>query len=95
LKESEWVLGSEARMVRMVLHGVRDAITVKGQKWELNMPAFNEALEDQQIADSLTYVRREWGNTAAPVSVETVKRIRAETAGREDSWTEAELLKVP
>ena len=95
LKESEWVLGSEARMVRMVLHGVRDAITVKGQKWELNMPAFNEALEDQQIADSLTYVRREWGNTAAPVSVETVKRIRTETAGREDSWTEAELLKVP
>jgi mono/diheme cytochrome c family protein/glucose/arabinose dehydrogenase len=95
LKESEWVLGSEARMVRMVLHGVRDAITVKGQKWELNMPAFNEALEDQQIADSLTYVRREWGNTAAPVSVETVKRIRAETAGREDSWTESELLKVP
>jgi hypothetical protein len=24
-----------------------------------------------------------------------VKRIRAETAGREDSWTESELLKVP
>lgn len=95
LKESEWVMGSEQRLVRMVLHGVRDAITVKGQKWELNMPAFNEALEDQQIADALTYVRREWGNTGAPVTVETVKRVRAATAGREDSWTEAELLKIP
>ncbi len=95
LKESEWVLGSDQRMIRMVLHGVRDAITVKGQKWELNMPAFNEALEDQQIADALTYVRREWGNSASPVSIETVKKVRAETASREDSWTEAELLKIP
>ncbi len=95
LKESEWVLGSEQRMIRMVLHGVRDAITVKGQKWELNMPAFNEALEDQQIADALTYVRREWGNSASPVSIEAVKKVRAATATREDSWTEAELLKIP
>jgi mono/diheme cytochrome c family protein len=95
LKESEWVLGSEQRMIRMVLHGVRDAITVKGQKWELNMPAFNEALEDQQIADALTYVRREWGNSASPVSIESVKKVRASTATREDSWTEAELLKIP
>ena len=95
LKESEWVLGSEQRMVRMVLHGVRDAITVKGQKWELNMPAFKDALEDQQIADALTYVRREWGNTAPPVPVESVRKARSQTADREDSWTEAELLKVP
>ncbi len=95
LRDSEWTTGSEQRLVRMVLHGVRDAILVKGQKWELNMPGFFEALDDEQIADSLTYVRREWGHTADPVSVETVKRIRAETVGREDSWTEAELLKLP
>ena len=70
-------------------------MTVKGRKWELNMPALGEALDDQQIADALTYIRREWGHTAAPVTSETIKAARAATAKREDSWTEAELLRVP
>ena len=78
-----------------MLHGIPDAITVKGHKWELNMPAFGEALDDQQIADSLTYVRREWGHAAAPVRAETVAAVRAAEAQREDSWTEAELLRIP
>jgi mono/diheme cytochrome c family protein/glucose/arabinose dehydrogenase len=95
LRDSEWALGSEQRLIRMVLHGVRDAITVKGQKWELNMPAFGEALDDQQIADALTFLRREWGHTADPVAEATVKAVRAATSAREDSWTEAELLKIP
>jgi mono/diheme cytochrome c family protein len=95
LRDSEWALGPESRLVRIVLHGVRDAITVKGQKWELNMPAFNEALDDQQIADILTHVRREWGHAATPVAVEAVRALRAQTKDRDDAWTEAELLKVP
>ncbi len=95
LRESEWAVGSEQRIVRIVLHGLRDAVTVKGRKWELNMPAFAEALDDQQIADAITYIRREWGHTANPVSAASVKVVRAANAKREDSWTEAELLRVP
>ena len=95
LRESEWTVGSPARLVRIVLHGARDAFTVKGQKWELAMPAFSEALDDQQIADVLTYVRREWGHTAAPVTTNLVATIRAAEAKRDDAWTEGELLKIP
>lgn len=95
LRDSEWALGSEQRLVRIVLHGARDAFTVKGQKWELAMPAFGEALDDQQIADALTYIRREWGHVASPVAANTVSAIRAATLQREDSWTEGELLRVP
>ena len=95
LVDSEWVLGSEQRLVRLVLHGLRDAITVKGVRYELNMPALAEALDDAQIADSLTYIRREWGHSAAPVSADLVKTIRALEAKREDSWTQAELQKIP
>ena len=80
-------------MVRISLHGVRDALTVKGVTWNLAMPAFAPALTDEQLADLLTYIRREWGHTAEPVKVDTVKAIRDEHADREDSWTEAELLK--
>ncbi|MFM7100529.1 MAG: c-type cytochrome [Verrucomicrobiota bacterium] len=94
LRESEWVTGPEERLVRIVLHGLRDAVMVKGQRWELNMPAFLEALDDEQVADALTYVRREWGHAANPVSVATVKRIRGLESAREDAWTEAELLRL-
>lgn len=95
LRDSEWVLGSVERLVRITLHGVREGITVKDKRYELNMPALGEALDDQQIADALTFIRRHWGHEASPVSRETVARIRAATSAREDSWTEAELLKIP
>ena len=95
LVDSEWVLGSDQRLIRVVLHGLRDAITVKGVRYELNMPALAEALDDAQIADSLTYIRREWGHAAAPVSAEAVKAVRTLESKREDSWTQAELQKIP
>jgi glucose/arabinose dehydrogenase/mono/diheme cytochrome c family protein len=90
---SEWIAGPENRLVRIVMHGLRGPIKVKKLAYELDMPALG-VLEDEQIADVLTYVRREWGNTGAPVTVSTVKRIREETAKREDAWTELDLLKV-
>ncbi|MSU35895.1 MAG: c-type cytochrome [Pedosphaera sp.] len=94
LRDSEWSLGSEQRLIRIALHGMRDAVTVKGEKWELSMPTLAEAFDDQQVADVLTYIRREWGHTAPPVAVETVAVVRALHAKREDAWTEAELLKI-
>jgi glucose/arabinose dehydrogenase/mono/diheme cytochrome c family protein len=93
LAGSEWVAGSEQRMVRIVLQGLRGPIKVKGRKYELDMPALG-ALPDEQIADALTYVRREWGHGFAPVTVETVKQVRAATAQREDAWTEPELKTI-
>ena len=95
LVDSEWAVGSEQRLVRIVLHGVRDAILVKGVKYELNMPALAEALDDQQIADVLTDIRREWGHAANPVSATTVRAIRTQESKREDSWTQGELLRIP
>ena len=95
LRDSEWVLGSEQRLIRIVLHGVRDELTVKGTRYTLNMPALVDALNDQQIADALTYVRREWDHAGAPVKVGTVKAVRALVGQREDSWTQPELLRIP
>jgi hypothetical protein len=43
----------------------------------------------------LTYIRREWGHAAAPVLAEAVKTVRALESKREDSWTQAELQKIP
>ena len=94
LVDSEWVLGSERRIVRIVLQGAHGHISVKGRSYSMDMPAFNAAYTDEQLASILTYVRRSWEHNAAPVEPKTVTKIRAETAKHEDAWTEAELLKI-
>jgi putative membrane-bound dehydrogenase-like protein len=81
LRNSKWVLGHEEVLARIVLHGL---------KGDLLMPAMG-ALDDRQLADILTYVRRAWGHEAAPVSPDTVKRVRAASEGRTAAWTPQEL----
>jgi len=59
------------------------------------MQPWEKTLNDEKIADVLTYVRQEWGNTAGPVSKEGVAALRKELAGRTESWTEPDILAVP
>jgi mono/diheme cytochrome c family protein/glucose/arabinose dehydrogenase len=92
LAESEWVLGDPERIVKVVMHGLRGPIKVKGVAYSYDMPAAG-FLTDEQIAGVLTYIRREWDHEAAPVPLDLVQKIRAETKGRTDAWTEPELLK--
>jgi glucose/arabinose dehydrogenase/mono/diheme cytochrome c family protein len=94
LAGSEWVSGSEGRLIRIVLHGLRGPIKVKGESFEMDMPSLG-VLDDDQIAAALTYTRREWGHTYEPITPAAVKKVRDETAAREDAWTMADLLKVP
>ncbi len=93
LLNSDWALGPANRVMRIALQGVRGPINVNGKSYQLEMPALN-ILNDDQLASVLTYVRREWGHTAEPVSVEAVTAARRETASRTAAWTEAELLRV-
>jgi putative membrane-bound dehydrogenase-like protein len=81
LRNSKWVLGLEDQLARIVLHGL---------KGELLMPAMG-TLDDQQLADILTYIRRAWGHQAGPVAPETVAQIRAASSGRTAPWTRDEL----
>jgi len=84
LRNSTWVLGREDLLVRIVLHGL---------KGELLMPPMS-TLDDQQIAAILTYLRRAWGHQAAPVSADTVKRVRAGSLERKEPWTREALSNV-
>ncbi|MFO0864827.1 MAG: cytochrome c [Gemmataceae bacterium] len=98
LLDSDWLRGSEERLIRMVLQGVRDPIKINNEVYNRDgsqsMPPMAMALDDRKIAGILTYVRREWGEFAKPVDPATVTRIRAETKGRNEPWTESELLKI-
>ena len=99
LDNSDWVLGSENRLIRIALNGVAGPIHVDGIKYEPplilpDMPAMHYALDDSQFASVLSYVRHEWGDGGAPVSPNTIARIRSETQNREIPWTEEELLQI-
>jgi mono/diheme cytochrome c family protein/glucose/arabinose dehydrogenase len=56
------------------------------------MPPVGSVLSDDQIAAVLTYIRREWGQTATPVEPAQVKTVRGETASRTRPWTHDELM---
>jgi mono/diheme cytochrome c family protein len=55
------------------------------------MPPLGPALSDEQIAAALTYIRRSWGHTAAPVDPLNVMEQRGLTKGRTKPWTDQEL----
>jgi mono/diheme cytochrome c family protein len=94
LVASEWVTGSEERIIRIVLHGLNGPITVEGKEYNNVMAPLGGALKDEQVANVISYVRASWGNTAPEVTPETVAKVRADTAGRNTFWTAAELLKI-
>jgi mono/diheme cytochrome c family protein len=56
------------------------------------MPVFS-TLSDAEIAAVLTYVRSQWGNSAAPVSASTVAAGREATKARIDPWSSGDEIK--
>jgi len=64
-------------IVRIVLAGGKAAATPLAPTGP-GMPSFGWRLNDEKVANILTYVRNNWGNQAPAVSPETVKRIRSE-----------------
>jgi mono/diheme cytochrome c family protein/glucose/arabinose dehydrogenase len=93
LVDSEWVLGSDKRLPRIIMQGIEGPISVAGTQWNLEMPALPQ-FSDEEIANVLTYIRREWDHGANPVSVETVKSVREQTKDRGEMWTAKELQAV-
>ena len=64
-----------ATLLRVVMAGTQGAYT-KGAPTTPAMPSFAWRLNDQQVADVLTYVRNAWGNAAAPVDSTRAKDSR-------------------
>ncbi len=100
LAKSEWVTGSDERLVRILLHGLVGPIKVSGVDYNSAMPAFGKVpgsgfnWSDDKIAAVATYIRQEWGNQAAPVTTEKVAAIRAKE-GDHKQWLAADLEKLP
>ncbi len=84
LVDSKYVLAFDGgAAMRVLLAGKEGTIGL--------MPPLGSALNDEQIASVLTYIRREWGHTASAVAPDDVQEIRGLTKTRTRPWTDAEL----
>jgi mono/diheme cytochrome c family protein/glucose/arabinose dehydrogenase len=83
LLESRYTTGDPGASTRILLAGKEGSVGL--------MPPLGGALNDDQIASVLTYVRREWGNIGSPVAPDDVAEVRGLTKTRTRPWTDAEL----
>ena len=77
LAQSDFLLGNRQEVMQAALFGLSGPITVNGTDYNGVMPSMGY-LNDQELADALTYVFSSWGNTGAAVSVDEVSALRAQ-----------------
>ena len=95
LAESEWVTGSEDRLIKIALHGIQGPLTVNGVKFPGVVPMTPmKHLSDKELAAVLTYVRNSFGNKASVINPGKVSEIRAATKTKASFYTAEELLKA-
>lgn len=93
LAGSEWVTGSPERLAQIILRGLVGPIEVSGEAWNLHMPGIGSsgAVNDEDLAAILTYIRRAWGNAAEPIDSALIAAEREASKDRKFPWTASEL----
>lgn len=76
LIKTTYVSGDKKRLINIILKGFNESVEINGDYYDNPMPA-QPQLNDQQIADVLTYVRNSFGNKASVITVAEVKAERA------------------
>ncbi|MDF1755210.1 MAG: c-type cytochrome [Verrucomicrobiales bacterium] len=93
LAGSDWVTGKSTRVVAVALHGVSGPIKVNGKEVTGVPPIMpgHSFMNDEQLANILTYARNAWGNQADAISKEEVAKFRGAHPTRFMPWTAEEL----
>jgi mono/diheme cytochrome c family protein len=94
LARSEWVQGDPSLAIKVLLKGMFGKVKVKGAIYIGAMPPLEEQLNDQQIAEVLSYVRRSWGNKETTVTPSMVARVRKENTAQTEMWESEKLRKL-
>lgn len=76
LAKSDYLNKDKNKAIEAVVHGRSGEITVNGDKYNSVMPA--QSLNDEEIANVLTYVYSQWGNSKKVVIPADVKKIRSQ-----------------
>lgn len=78
LAKSDYLMADHERAIAIVLNGLTGKIKVNGQEYDSVMPPMSQ-LNDDEIANILTFAMNSWGNENGAVTAEQVKKVRANT----------------
>ena len=76
LAESDYLNADLKRSIGVVLNGMSGKLKVNGKDYDSVMPPMNQ-LNDDAVANILTYVLNSWGNKGGQIKTEDVKAERA------------------
>jgi nitrite reductase (NO-forming) len=79
LAKSDLIAADPKRPIGILLHGLTGKITVNGKEYDSVMPPMTQ-LNDDEIANILTFVLNSWGNPGGRITVEDVAKVRAQPA---------------
>lgn len=74
LAKSDFLNADKNRAIKAIVNGLSGKITVNGKEYDSAMPAWE--LNDNEVADVLTFVYSSWGNSGKVVTSEDVKSLR-------------------
>ncbi len=78
LAGSDYLNADKVRAAKVVLNGLSGKITVNGNGYDSVMPPMSQ-LNDDEVANILTFVMNSWGNKGGQLSADEIKNIRAST----------------
>ncbi len=79
LAKSDFLAADSKRAIGIVLNGLNGPVTVNGASFNSVMPPMSQ-LNDDEVANILTYVLNSFGNGGGQISIADVKAVRAGTA---------------
>ncbi len=79
LAKSDYLAADPKRAISVLLHGLTGKVTVNGSDYDSVMPPMNQ-LNDDEVANILTYALNSWGNPGGRVLADDVKKVRAAKA---------------
>lgn len=98
LNKSQWVTGDKNKLISIVLFGLTGPVNVNGHVYQApevagDMPGIghNDELNDEDIAQLLSFIRQSWQNDAAKIDKKDVLSIRDKYKGRQKTFTMEEL----
>lgn len=77
LADTDYVTGDPNRLIGIILNGMEGGIEVNGEAYSGVMPQ-HSFLSNEEVAEILTYVRSNFGNTADAISAAQVEKVRSE-----------------
>jgi mono/diheme cytochrome c family protein len=77
LAKSDFLMADAKRSILALVQGLSGGVEVNGKVYNGAMPP--SVLDDQRVADVLTYVRNTFGNSGEAITLEEVKEVRSKS----------------